>query len=148
MACDICGSLSGAGAKRYSAAQLQAAVNTGYRPSVALEQFQRLAKSFDLSLPDDYWYGEWVAQVRRDKTDWLLCWACRAGIEHHLDEHGAEQGVMPTSGREPIGGWEPASRAGTIALFVIALLAGAVLLYVVIFIVWKNLEGLLSLLSL
>jgi hypothetical protein len=92
-ACDICNDPPGPNAKRYSAAQLHSAVDTGYRPAAAIEHHKRLASPLGLNLPDAHWFGEWVAQVRQDQTDWLLCQTCGAGLEAHLQ--GSADGPPP-----------------------------------------------------
>jgi hypothetical protein len=94
-ACDICNEPPGPSAKRYSAAQLRSAVETGYRPKVAIEHHKRLSSQLGLNLSDDHWFGEWVAQVRRDQTDWLLCQSCGAGLEAHLQRRAGAPPQLP-----------------------------------------------------
>jgi hypothetical protein len=87
--CDICNATPGPDAKRFTADRLREAVNTGYRPAAVIEHYRGLAGRLGLDLGDDHWYGEWVEQVRRDRTDWLLCQTCSTGLVAHLANPGA-----------------------------------------------------------
>ncbi|HEY0452099.1 hypothetical protein [Actinophytocola sp.] len=83
-ACDICDDPPGPDAKRYTAKQLRAAVDSGYRPRAVIEGYRAVAGRLGLDLGDDHWFGEWVGQVRRDRTDWVLCRTCATGLDDHL----------------------------------------------------------------
>ncbi|MEQ7004968.1 hypothetical protein ABN028_02095 [Actinopolymorpha sp. B17G11] len=98
-ACDICDAPPGPDAKRFTADRLRAAVDSGYRPAAVIEHYRSLAGRLGLDRGDDHWYGEWVAQVRQDRTDWLLCQSCWTGLEAHLKrpDTGQFAGAPPVS---------------------------------------------------
>ena len=100
-ACDICNDPPGADAKRYSAARLRSAVDTGYRPRAVVEGYRSVAAVLRIDLGDDHWFAEWVAQVRRDRTDWVLCRSCWTGLEAHFRRGGATPGPSPELRQPP-----------------------------------------------
>lgn len=65
--CDLCNTPISSASKRYSAAQVRAAVNAGLLPSGSAAE---LAKVFDPSLQG------WKQMVLSDSTDWVLCPSC------------------------------------------------------------------------
>jgi hypothetical protein len=109
-ACDICNATPGPDARPISAVRLRVAVETGYRPAAVIEHYRRLTGPLGLDLGDDHWFGEWVEQVRRDQTDWLLCQSCWTGLEGHLDQPGDDQPGNEEPAAEHPAADQPASR--------------------------------------
>ncbi|WP_033294090.1 hypothetical protein [Amycolatopsis jejuensis] len=86
VSCDICGRSTHSGAKQYSAAHVRWAADAGFRPVEALARFRPLAGV--VGIEDGHLVERWLEEVRRDRTDWLLCWSCSNALAQYLRPTG------------------------------------------------------------
>ncbi|WP_246842764.1 hypothetical protein [Allokutzneria sp. NRRL B-24872] len=80
--CDICNCPPEPDAKRYPAARMRSAVNTGFRPAAAVRLYTSLANVFQRGVGIE----QWVEQVRKDTTDWVLCRSCATELDEHVEQ--------------------------------------------------------------
>ena len=86
--CDVCNAPAIPGSKQYTADQMRAAVQAGFRPPKAT--IDRMAQALNkmLGLPDETaasaFVTKWASKVQNDSTDWMLCPSCQQAAEAAL----------------------------------------------------------------
>jgi hypothetical protein len=79
----MCNQPAGSHSKPYTADQMRAAVQAGYRPPKSImDTMAEMYRNFGLSL--DVFVDKWLNQVMDDTTGWLLCPSCQPDMEKAL----------------------------------------------------------------